>query len=307
MADSASLNTMPFADKGQPVANGALLAAYLRRIGLDEAPAPDASGLAQLQQAHRLNIGFENIDIMLGRPVHIDPGAIVAKLVEGGRGGYCFEHNALFGAVLAGLGLANRALLGRVWLGAQGAAGEAPPRTHTLRLVEIDGAPWIADAGFGGSYVPPLPLVDGAQAITPDGARHRLRQVGHMGAIGGAWLLERAGAGKATDGRAGVAMGAQPEWLAQYSFDLGEVAPVDLEMSNHWTSTRAETRFTSGVVASIVLPDGFAALTGRRLTMSSRGRSDVLEIATPSDWRSVLADLFRIELSAQDVGALALF
>jgi arylamine N-acetyltransferase len=172
-----------------------------------------------------------------------------------------------------------------------------PPRTHTLRLVDLAGQAWIADAGFGGSSVPPLPLRDGACAQTADGARHRLRRVG---AWTGEWLVERAGTRAATDGRADP----HEDWQAQYSFDTGEVAPVDLEMSNSWTCTRPGTRFTSGCVASIVLPDGFAALSGRRLSTYAGGRADVIEIASAADWRTVLADVFRIELSAQEASDL---
>ena len=283
-----------------------LLDAYLRRIGLSAMPAPDVAGLEAVQRAHRLSIGFENLDVMLGRPIRIEPASIRAKLVEGRpRGGYCFEHNALFGDMLAALGLANRPLLARVWLGMDwpGEPGAMPALVHTLRLVTVAGGLWIADAGFGGAYVPPMPLTDGAQAHTPDGASHRLRQVGAPGDATGVWLLERAGPASATDGRARGHGDFQP----QYSFDLGEVVPVDLELSNHWASTRAGTRFTSGCLASIVLEDGFASLNGRRLSLHAGGRGSAEEIADARAWRQVLAEVFRIELSVEEVARLGVF
>lgn len=287
-----------------------LLDAYLRRIGLAAVPSPDAAGLERVTRAHRLSIGFENLDVMLGRPIRIDLDSIRAKLVDGpARGGYCFEHNALFGATLAAMGFDNRPLLARVWLGmdwpgsSQGSPVAMPPLTHTFRLVTIADALWIADAGFGGSYVPPMPLVNGAQAQTPDGARHRLRCSGAPGAAAGAWLLERAGPASATDGRAQAHGDFQP----QYSFGLHEVAPIDLELSNHWTSTRPGTRFTSGCLASIVLEDGFASLSGRRLSMHAGGRGSVIEIADAADWQRVLADLFHVALSDEEVEKLGVF
>ena len=270
--------------------NTAELAAYLRRIGLLAPPPPTPDGLAAMQRAHREAIGFENIDILLGRGVRIDMASIRAKLIDGQRGGYCFEHNTLFGAMLAAVGLPSRPLLARVWLRAE--HGEAPPRTHTLRLVDIAGEAWLGDAGFGTAFVPPLPLVDGAETVSPDGMRHRLRVVSHMGAIGGAWMLERQAAG---------------QWQAQYGFDTAEVAPIDLEQANHWTSSRPATRFTQGAIVSIVLPDGFASLAGRRLTIEQGGRHDVIEIADAADWRARLADMFHITLSADEVAALGLF
>ncbi|WP_181953049.1 arylamine N-acetyltransferase family protein [Novosphingobium umbonatum] len=275
------------------------LAAYLERIALPLPKAVTLEVLEQIQLAHRMAIGFENMDVMLGRGISVELPAIHAKLVERMRGGYCFEHNALFGAALEELGFPNRPLLGRVWLNVP--EGVVPPRTHTLRLVELDGAVWIADAGFGGSYVPVMRLADGAIAQTADGAQHRLSRVMEST---GEWVLERAGPVGATDGRA------QPHtnWQRQYSFDLAPVMPVDLEMSNHWTSAKPNTRFTSAHIASIVLPNGgFAALNGRRLSMYSGGRADVMELPSAADWRRVLGDLFNIELSVEEIDALYLF
>ena len=269
------------------------LTAYLARIGLAAPVTPDADGLEAVQRAHRMAIGFENFDVMLGRGIAIEAQAIFAKLVAGGRGGYCFEHNALFGDMLAAMGFPSRPLLARVFIGLP--AGQMPPRTHTLRLVDLDGEAWIADAGFGAAYAPPLPLRDGAQATTPDGAQHRLIDQG-----GGAWRLERLGPQAATDGRAGDAQG----WLHQHSFDLGEVAEIDLALSNHWTSTKPETRFTTACIASIVLEDGFASLNGRRLSVYTGGQSTVREISTAQEWRKVVGDLFNIALSAEEVAAL---
>lgn len=285
-----------------------MLDGYLARIGLGGRPDPTAAGLALVQRAHRLAIGFENFDVMLGRPIALELAAVWAKL-GGPRGGYCFEHNALFGAALAALGLDNRPLLARVWLGLEGPADAAlaPPRTHTLRLVTIDGAPWLGDAGFGGSYVPPLPLADGAEAVTPDGAQHRLTRRPHPAGVpdaaGGEWLLERLGPAAATDGRAARS----DAWMPQYSFDLAEVAAVDLELSNWWTSTRPGTRFTSACLASAVLEDGFAALQNRRLTVHAGGATTVTELASAPEWRAALADLFHIVLSVDEVDRLGLF
>lgn len=276
----------------------ARLAEYLARIGLAAAPAADAAGLAAVQRAHRLTIPFENLDIPLGRGIRIDSASAFDKLVVRRRGGYCFEQNRLFADMLAALGIASRPLLARVRLGMDG--DMHPPRTHVLLLVnELDGGPWIADAGFGGSYVPPLPLRDGAEAATPDGARHRLRALG--GGLSGEWLLERAG--PLTDDR-GRRHG---DWQGQYSFDLAHIAPDDLEQANHWTSTRPETRFTTLHVASIALDDGFAALTDRQLTISRGGTSQTRELADIAAWRSAVSGTFAIALSDKESAMLPLW
>jgi len=266
--------------------------AYLARIGLVERPAADLAGLMAIQQAHRLAIPFENLDIPLGRGISIDPDAVFAKIVVERRGGYCFEQNQLFLRALLALGFVARPLLARVWLMNEGAV---PPLTHTLNLVTIDGRLWIADAGFGGSSVPPLLLAEGHEAQTSDGARHRLvRDPAHE------WMLERAGNPHATDGRARDTL----DWQPQYSFTLGTVAPVDLELGNHWTSTKPGTRFTTLLVASIVTADGFVSLTDRSLGVTIGADSQRRDIVDADDMRGVLAEHFGIMLDADAVAGL---
>lgn len=258
-------------------------------------PARDPAGLEAVQRAHRLAIAFENFDIPLGRAIAIDSDSVFAKLVNGARGGYCFEHNRLLADMLALAGLETRPLLARVWLGA--APGVVPPRTHVLLLAEIAGARWIADAGFGGSYVPALPLADGASATTPDGASHRLLRRGAAGSLAGEWVLERAGPAPVGSAR----------WQPQYSFDLSEVAPVDLAQANLWTSTAPGTRFTAAVIASRPLADGFVTLADRSLSVTRAQATQRREIGDPQAYAAMLRDTFGIALPAGDLRAWPIF
>jgi len=275
------------------------LAAYLRHLRLDTSPSPDREGLARLQAAHRQAIAFANLDLRLGNPIRIDSDAAFDKLVTRRRGGYCFEQNRLFSDMLSALGMPNRPLLARVRLGLPPDA-PAQPRTHVLLLVDLAGEPWIADAGFGASYVPPLPLVDGFTVTTDDGASHRLRRIGAPGDLGGEWLLDRAG--PVSDNRAA----ANADWQPQYAFDLLHVAPDDLEQCNHWTSTRAGTRFLTMHLVSIALPNGFASMTDSGLTIYRGQTKQVRVIDDLGDYQAVLADLFGLALSPEEVAALPL-
>ena len=259
------------------------LSAYLRRIGLEGPVEADRATLARVQRAHRLAITFENLDIPLGRGISLDPERIFAKLVADRRGGYCFEQNALFLGMIEAIGFDARPLLARVWL----ATVETPPRTHTLNLVRLDGEDLICDVGFGGSFVPPMRLADGEEVGTPDGARHRLGRDGEHG-----WMLER-------DGGEG--------WGRQYSFTLEQVWPADLEAANHFTATRPDTRFTVLRIASATTADGYVSLVDRILTTSRMGRSEAREIGSCEEYRRVLAEVFRLELEADEVAALGLF
>lgn len=259
------------------------LGAYLERIGCPGPVRPDRETLERLHRAHRLGIAFENLDIPLARGIALDPDRLFDKLVLRRRGGYCFEQNALFLGMARAIGFEMRPLLARVWLAAEG----VPPRTHTLNLVTLDGEELIADVGFGGSFVPPLRLAAGSEAATDDGARHRLQEDEEHG-----WRLDRdAGEG----------------WHPQYSFGLDQVWPADLEAANHFTATRPGTRFTTLRIVSTALPDGYASLVGRTLTVSRKGQAEVREIGTAEDYRQVVSELFGLDLTPEEVAGLDLF
>ena len=114
---------------------------YLRRIGYAGGLTPTYDVLAALHQAHATHIPFENLDILLGRPIRLDLASLHAKLVVGRRGGYCFEQNLLFAAILQSIGFSVARLAARV----RYRTHRVLPRTHMLLLVSIDAEDWIAD------------------------------------------------------------------------------------------------------------------------------------------------------------------
>ena len=259
------------------------LPAYYERIGLTEAPAADLEGLAVLQQAHLLSIPFENLDVLLGRGVSLDPADVFEKLVVQRRGGYCFEHNLLFLDVLAAVGFAAGPLIGRVGIHAQH-EDDVPPLTHRLSLVTTGGGNWIADVGFGGSLAPLLPLEDGATAQTTDGVAHRLRADAKHG-----WMMER-------DFGAG--------FRQQYSFTEQAAWPIDFALGNHFTATAPSTLFTSHVIVNMPNTAGFVSLFDRKLRISA---TESREIADDEDCRDVLSRHFGIEMPLEDVARLKPF
>ncbi len=269
------------------------LDAYLARIGLGLPPLADADGLTVLQRAHRLSIPFENLDVRLGRGISLDPDHVFEKLIHKRRGGYCFEQNQLFLRALTAIGFEARPLLARVWLGAT----ELPPKTHTINLVRFEGEDWIADAGFGGSYGPPMRLAEGSEVMAHDGAQFRLRLTADLG-----WVLERRGDPRSTDGRSN-----NTDWQPQFSFTLDKVEPIDLEMSNHWTSTRPGVRMTSLSIVSLVLPSGFATLTDRHYTRRNGDQFVEADLDSATAYRLRLNFVFGIALDEVEVMGLGLY
>ena len=264
---------------GRPAGDAGFdLSAYLERIGLDAPPAPTIEGLAELVRAHRFSIAFENLDILLGRDVDLAPQAIFDKLVRRKRGGYCFEQNALLHRAVTALGLEGRPLLGRVWFRVEGDE-VAPPQTHQLELVTVDGEPWIIDAGFGGSLTPPMRLAEGETEPGPDGACFRLRRHDRFG-----WMLERRGPHTSLHAPGDD----ESAWQRQYSFTADLAHPADLEMGNHWTSTRPGTLFTSLLLVSRITETGFAVLMGNSLRLRGADTGLEIPIESPAALREAL-------------------
>lgn len=126
--------------------------AYLGRIGLTDRPTVDRYGLEILQRAHLSAVAFENLDVYAGREVRTDLEWSLAKVVERGRGGWCFEVNGAFSGLLEQLGFPVKRLLATVLLQP---SSEVP--SHMTLEVNLD-QPYLVDVGFGDSFIRPLIL-----------------------------------------------------------------------------------------------------------------------------------------------------
>jgi N-hydroxyarylamine O-acetyltransferase len=126
--------------------------AYLERIGLEQPIEPDLARLELLQRAHLTAIPFENLDVYARREVMTSENWVVAKVVEGRRGGWCFDLNGAFAELLEKLGFRVRRLAAHVLSGSG-----APMPTHLTLEVTLD-RPYLVDVGFGDSFIKPLPL-----------------------------------------------------------------------------------------------------------------------------------------------------
>ena len=255
------------------MANDLDLDAYLARIGEKAPLAPGLDALATLHRAHCAAIPFENLDILLGRPIALDLPALEAKLVRARRGGYCFEQNTLFRAALEALGFRVIALAARVRVGAT----EVRPRTHMLLRVEVPEGAFLADVGFGGDGpVLPLPFVEGTETWLGR-TGHRLRREGDT------WALQGNTAG---------------DWTDLYAFTLEPHYPVDFEMANHFTSTWPRSPFVLNLTAQRSWPERRAILRNRDLVVREDGASTATSIRDPEHLLEVLATVFGLAFPA---------
>jgi N-hydroxyarylamine O-acetyltransferase len=216
------------------------LKAYLERLEYRGELAPTLETLKRLHFAHATHIPFENLEILLGRPIKLDRESLWTKMVTGRRGGYCFEQNALFATVLEELGFRVTRLAARVRLGVK----EIRPRSHMLLAVEIEGGRWLADVGFGGEgLLHPLALQAGEEFRNFAWA-HRL----------------------IVEGAVHVLQTRHPDgWFDLYAFTLEEQHPVDYEVANYYISTNPHSPFVHMIFVSRPETDVRWVLMNRRL------------------------------------------
>ena len=141
--------------------------AYLERIGIDEPVTLDLDGLERLQRAHLTRVPFENLDVFARRRVRTDIDWSVPKIVERGRGGWCYELNGAFAWLLGELGFEVKQLGATVLL----KRPDPMERGHLALEVRL-GRPYLVDVGFGDSFIRPLPLDDPGPHDGGTGAFH---------------------------------------------------------------------------------------------------------------------------------------
>src|SRR5262245_37206654 len=122
------------------------LDAYLARINYTGPRTLTYDTLAGILRAHITNIPFESFDVLLGRPIRLDPEGLQAKIVKNRRGGYCFEHASLMHAALEVIGFAPMRHASRVLLFEP---RHESVRQHMFLTVKSDGVTYVVDPGFG--------------------------------------------------------------------------------------------------------------------------------------------------------------
>jgi len=258
----------------------AQLAAYFDRIGhIAPDRGPHQATSDTLHALHRLHpqvIPFENLDALLRHTPRLDLESVFAKLVTARRGGYCYEHNLLFRAVLNTLGFETTGLAARVVWSDPAAM---PPRTHMMLLVETPDETWLADVGFGSMTLSaPLLFETGRDQATP----HETFRID---------LVERG------DFLLQVKLG--DAWKPIYRFDLEPQFPADYAMANHYVSTFPESIFLSHLIVARVMPGERRTLFDTTLTRRGKASSFEAkrELTTAAELRGVLHDVFGLALA----------
>ena len=247
---------------------------YLARIGFDGSVAPDLATLTAIHVAHINALPFEGLNPFLHLPVKLDMASLQQKLIDGRRGGYCYELNAMLRAALETIGFKVTGLGARVrW----NAPPDSPlgPRTHMLLKVDLPDGPYLADTGFG--------------ACVLDAPLRLLASIDQQTAMGTYRLIE-------ADGLLSLSAKRADGWRTMYVFDLAPQLPSDYELGNWYTSTSPFVPFTSTLVMERVSNGRRHKLVNRHLTTEGRDGEPVSErvLGSAAELQQVLDETFGV-------------
>ncbi|OOG47051.1 arylamine N-acetyltransferase [Rhodanobacter sp. C01] len=250
--------------------------AYLRRIGHAGPVAPQLPTLHALAIAHVAAIPFENLNPLLGLPVDLELAALQRKLVQDGRGGYCFEQNLLFAAVLRTIGFEVSGLIARVlWTRPEDAV---TPQTHMLLRVELAGESWLVDVGFGGQNL------SGALRLQADTEQATPLEPCRLVQMDGDWRMQSLVRG---------------QWLSLYRFDLRPVPLIDYIVANHYVSTHPDSFFVYNLNVARTTSDRRLSLRNREFTVRRIGlEPERRMLGSVAEIRQALEREFLIRLPA---------
>jgi N-hydroxyarylamine O-acetyltransferase len=262
----------------ETVANGKMLAmdvgAYLDRIGYAGSREPTLATLRGIHRAQMLSVPFENLDIFGSRRhVYLDEPTFFAKVVGERRGGFCYELNGLFAALLRELGFEVDLLSARVMKGNR----EGPEFDHLALLVRaVDSAGrWLADVGFGDSSLVPLDLDEPGPQGEPEGG-FRIEDAGAYHAM---WARTEAG-----------------KWVERYRFSLVPHLLEDFAGMCEYHQTSPDSHFTQNRVCSMPNAAGRITLSGNRLTVVQDGQRTLRRLADDAEFSACLREHFGMDL-----------
>ncbi len=218
--------------------NEATVDAYLARIGAERPARPSDDALHDLHLRHLLSVPFENLSIHMGENIVLDHEALVSKIVDRRRGGFCYELNGAFAALLRALGFEVDLLAARVFL----EDGLGVPYTHMALRV----GPWLADVGYADHAYHPLRLDERGDQADPAGV---FRIV------------------PTPDGDLDILRDGKPD----YRLETRARELRDYEAACWWNRTSPKSHFTRSLVCSMLTEAGRITLSGRTLIRTVDG------------------------------------
>ena len=248
--------------------------AYLERINYHGTTIPSAETLRGLQLAHLETVPFENLSIHAHEPIVLEDEALFTKIVERRRGGFCYECNGLFAALLRALGFDVKMLSAEV---ANKQGGYSQPFDH-MTLMVSGAQRWLVDVGFGDSFLEPLLIDD------------RSEQVGRSFRV------------VDEDGYSILMRREANAWIPQYRFTLRPYEYEDFAEMCSYHQTSPESHFTQKRICSRATKSGRITLSEMRLIETSNDQRRERVLANQREYDAALHQHFGIVMRANDRG-----
>lgn len=245
--------------------------AYLARIHYSGSSDPSPETLRALHLAHLYSVPFENLDISLHRPITCDLQRFLDKIIEQRRGGFCYELNGAFAALLRELGFRVTLLSARV---SREDGSASPEFDHMTLRVDLE-EPWLADVGFGDSFLQPLRLMPEIEQ-EQDGQRFRIAATGEV------MIVQR----QLADGI----------WKSQFRFTQIPRQLCDFEERCQFQQTSPESHFTRQRICTLPTRDGRITLSDLRLIRTTGGKREERMLQNEEEWRAALEEHFGVRL-----------
>jgi N-hydroxyarylamine O-acetyltransferase len=245
---------------------------YLQRISYEGDIHIDHNTLAALQYHHLVSVPFENLDIHLGNKIKLDLAHLEKKIVRDKRGGFCYELNGLFYALLHQLGFQVKMVAARV-AKEEGRFGQE--FDHMALIVDLGGE-WLVDVGFGDSFLLPMPLEVGIKHQDPSGY----------------YIIETYG----KDSFRLEASENDRDYTPQYFFTRTERQLEDYTQGCIYHQTSPESSFTRSRVCSLATETGRITLTDKEFIETVVGRKNVRAVKDEKEFYQILRDKFEINV-----------
>jgi N-hydroxyarylamine O-acetyltransferase len=242
--------------------------AYLRRINYQGPTVPSAEALRALQVAHLQTVPFENLSIHAGEPIVLGDEALFTKIVQRRRGGFCYECNGLFAALLRELGFEVTMLSAGV---AKSNGGYGEPFDH-MALMVSGLERWLVDVGFGDSFLEPLLLDERGEQVQG--------KLGYKIVDEDPYLI--------------LTRRDMNTWTSQYRFTLQPYQYADFAGMCHYHQTSPESHFTKKRICSRATESGRITLSDMRLIETRDDEREERVLANKEEYDAALQQHFGI-------------
>ena len=232
--------------------------AYLQDLDLATSK-PGLEQLLELQSRHIAKYSFNNLAVILGKEIPLDTESVFQKIVQEGKGGYCFEHNKLVYEVLDHLGYNVALKMARVVYNQDVDA----PRTHRISVLELDGDQYVVDVGFG-HYCPKYPVkMEEGLAQDQGDATYRIAKNSM-----GDYCMQ-----VIKDG----------DFFTLYTFDMNTYTDMDCLVGHFYSHKHPKAAFVNNLVICLKKTDEVLSLRNNEFHVLKNGETQITSVTSADE------------------------